>query len=76
MENTALGKSVAQYDTVPDPEDDRRSYHQGLATNDHNYVSYVDVFARFIRATRAPPRDNRLAATPDARAGSRIFEMA
>ncbi len=73
-ENTALGKSVAEYDTVPDPEDERRSYHQGLANNDHNYVSYVDVFTRFIRATKAPPRDSRLAATPDAQAGSRIFE--
>ncbi|MFZ3210213.1 MAG: di-heme oxidoredictase family protein [Terriglobales bacterium] len=73
-ENTALGKSVAEYDTVPDPEDERRGYHQGIASNDHNYVSYVDVFTRFIRATKAPPRDSRLAATADAQAGSRTFE--
>jgi CxxC motif-containing protein (DUF1111 family) len=62
-ENTALGKSVAEYDSVPDPEDERRGG-----------FSHVDRFVDFIRATKAPPRDGKLAATPEARAGEQIFE--
>ncbi len=40
-ENTSLGRSVAAYDQVPDPEDD------GVD---------VTAFANFMRATKAPPR--------------------
>ncbi|HEX5731887.1 MAG TPA: di-heme oxidoredictase family protein [Blastocatellia bacterium] len=57
-ENTSNGLSVAAYDTVADPEDDGTD---------------VETFARFIRATTAPPRDEVLAATPDAQAGATIF---
>jgi CxxC motif-containing protein (DUF1111 family) len=57
-ENTSLGRSVAAYDTVPDPED---------TDND------IDTFAAFMRATKAPPRDTALAATADALAGSNLF---
>ena len=53
------GRSVAAFDTVPDPENDGGD---------------VESFARFMRATKAPPRDADLAATSDARAGSRIFD--
>ena len=34
----------------------------------------IDQFARFMRATRAPSRDARLAATADARAGASLFD--
>jgi CxxC motif-containing protein (DUF1111 family) len=34
----------------------------------------LDHFARFIRATKAPARDAQLAATPQARRGSELFE--
>lgn len=51
-------------DTVPDPED----------RPDATGTTDVDRFARFIRATKAPPRDARLAATPEARNGSMLFE--
>src|SRR3989441_5636264 len=34
----------------------------------------IDQFARFMRATRAPSRDARLAATADARAGATLFD--
>jgi CxxC motif-containing protein (DUF1111 family) len=34
----------------------------------------IDRFARFIRATKAPPRDAALAGTPEAEAGSRLFD--
>ncbi len=57
-ENTSNGLSVAAYDTVPDPEDDGTG---------------VETFARFIRATNAPPRDEYLAATAEARAGEQVF---
>jgi len=51
-------------DSVADPEDKPGS--DGLADVDH--------FARFMRATQAPPRDRKLAATPEAEKGSRLFE--
>jgi CxxC motif-containing protein (DUF1111 family) len=59
-ENTSLGNSVAAFDTVPDPED---------TEND------IDAFAEFMRATKAPPRDNALANTADAVAGSNLFDQ-
>jgi CxxC motif-containing protein (DUF1111 family) len=64
VENTALGKSVAEYDAVADPEDPL-----------HRDGSHLDRFVTFIRATKAPPRYKILARTPDARAGERVFEQ-
>jgi CxxC motif-containing protein (DUF1111 family) len=49
-----------QCDTVPDPED---------VDND------TATFTRFIRATKAPPRDTALAATASAQAGSQLFDQ-
>jgi CxxC motif-containing protein (DUF1111 family) len=54
-----MGRSVADFDEVPEPEDD------GTDTR---------AFASFMRATKAPPRDEELAATPDAVRGERLFE--
>jgi CxxC motif-containing protein (DUF1111 family) len=59
-ENTSLGRSVATYDAVADPED---------AEND------IDAFARFMRATQVPPRNEALANTDDARAGANLFNQ-
>lgn len=59
-ENTSNGNSVAAYDTVPDPEDD------GVD---------VEIFARFMRATKAPPRDAELAATTEAQQGQTLFNQ-
>lgn len=50
-------------DTVADPEDPFGA--DGLEDIDH--------FARFMRATQAPPRDTTLAATSDAVTGSNLF---
>ena len=58
-ENTSLGRPVDAFDTVPDPEDDGED---------------VEIFARFMRATKAPPRDGVLAATAAAQAGSTTFD--
>jgi CxxC motif-containing protein (DUF1111 family) len=46
-------------DGVADPEDDGED---------------VRIFARFMRATKAPPRDAQRAASADAQAGSRLFD--
>jgi CxxC motif-containing protein (DUF1111 family) len=59
-ENTSNGASVADYDTVPDPE---------------NNGEDVEAFARFMRATKAPPRDTELASTPDAVIGAQLFQQ-
>lgn len=53
-------------DTVADPEDRPRG--DGLAD--------IDRFARFVRATKAPPPDAALAATAAARRGSVLFDAA
>ncbi len=62
-ENTSLGRSVAAFDKVPDPEDD------GLD---------VEAFATFMRATKAPPRADRCEACPNPdpkiAAGRRVFD--
>lgn len=59
-ENTSMGHSVAAYDGIADPEDEE---------ND------IDVFTRFMRATQTPPRNEMLAATPDARDGEALFRQ-
>jgi len=53
-------------DTVEDPED--QASGGGLAD--------IDLFARFMRATKAPPRDAALAATAAAVKGSALFDAA
>jgi CxxC motif-containing protein (DUF1111 family) len=58
-ENTSAGRSVDAFDDVPDPEDDGED---------------IEIFARFMRATKAPPRDAELAVTEEAQAGEQIFE--
>ena len=50
-------------DTVADPEDH----------NDANGLADIDHFARFMRATQAPPVDATLAATADADEGAELF---
>lgn len=60
VENTSNGRSVASFDTVADPEDDGED---------------IDIFTRFVRSSKVPPRDTQLAATADAQAGSQIFDQ-
>jgi CxxC motif-containing protein (DUF1111 family) len=59
-ENTSNGSPVDAHDPVPDPEDDGED---------------VEIFARFMRATKAPPRDEALAATREAQRGAALFEQ-
>ena len=64
-ENTSLGASVRQYDLVPDPEDN---------PNKPEGKQDIDLFAEFMRATKAPPRDPARSASADALAGSALFD--
>jgi CxxC motif-containing protein (DUF1111 family) len=59
-ENTSNGGSIADYDAVADPEDD------GID---------VELFALFMRSTLAPAVDAARAATPEAIAGSTLFDQ-
>lgn len=59
-ENTSMGKPIVAYDAVADPED-----------NDND----IDAFARFMRATQVPPRNDALASTEDAREGAALFNQ-
>ncbi len=58
IENTSNGRSTSEFDSVPDPEN----------TED------VERFARFMRATKAPPRDEALETTGEAQSGSQTFD--
>ena len=58
-ENTSNANSVAAFDTVAEPEDTDGD---------------VQIFADFMRATKAPPRDAAVAATTDAIRGSQLFD--
>jgi CxxC motif-containing protein (DUF1111 family) len=57
---------ASQCDSVPDPEDKptKPVGKQG-----------IDNLANFMRSTKAPPRDVLLAASPDAQAGSQLFQQ-
>src|ERR1700720_3543964 len=57
-DTTTIGKTTKDPEDVPD--------ELGLADIDH--------FAQFVRGTKVPPRDAKLAATTDASAGQAIFE--
>jgi CxxC motif-containing protein (DUF1111 family) len=69
-ENTSMGNSVAAFDTVSDstPCDDGSGRICG-----EDPEQDIEAFARFMRSTKAPPRDAALAATADAVAGSNLF---
>ena len=58
-ERTSLGVDVS-------------SFSQGAVPN--NPGDDVDTFARFLRATKAPPRDLAVAITPEAQQGAFLFE--
>ena len=72
VENTSLGQSVAAFDLIPDtaPCTTDLSVICGEDPDDD-----IEVFAEFMRATKAPPRDTALAATADAIAGSNLFNQ-
>ena len=73
-ENTSMGNSVAAFDKVSDTTACVDTSGPGqAAVCGEDPERDVDAFTRFMRATKAPPRDTALAATADAVAGSNLF---
>jgi CxxC motif-containing protein (DUF1111 family) len=77
---------TALCDTIPDPEDTpdavtaRRAKRAKAGTapakkGAGEEVADIDRFARFMRSTKAPPRDAKLAATDGAQRGSKFFDQ-
>jgi CxxC motif-containing protein (DUF1111 family) len=64
-ENTTNGASVAAFDTVADPEE--------AATATEPFGPDVEAFARFMRATKVPPRDAAVINTTDVVNGGSLF---
>jgi CxxC motif-containing protein (DUF1111 family) len=60
VENSSNGNPVHAFDRVPDPDNDGAD---------------VEAFARFMRSTKAPPRDEALAVTADAQRGDQLFTL-
>jgi CxxC motif-containing protein (DUF1111 family) len=69
-ENTSMGRSVANFDQVPDNQPCANNAAISCGEDPDNDI---DEFAAFMRATKAPPRDTALAATGDAITGSNLF---
>ena len=70
VENTSLGNSVADFDSVPD---DQPCASAPAFNCGEDGTEDINAFTAFMRATKAPPRDATLAATADAQAGEAIF---
>jgi CxxC motif-containing protein (DUF1111 family) len=66
-ENTSNGSSTAAFDEAVDPEDP--------AVPGSPNGEDVEAFTRFMRASKAPPRDTALAAAADAQTGSNLFNQ-
>ncbi|MET0650386.1 MAG: di-heme oxidoredictase family protein [Pyrinomonadaceae bacterium] len=65
-ESTSLGRNVMLFDTVPDPED--TGGPQGFGED-------VEAFTRFMRSTKAPPRDLTLVPNDSTDPGSALFDQ-
>ena len=65
-ENTSLGRNVKQFDTVADPED---------TGGPMGFGEDVEAFTRFMRSTKAPPRDRVLVPNDAVDAGSALFDQ-
>jgi len=65
VENTSMGRSVVAFD----PPELREV--NGFVEDDGEDI---DIFARFMRSTKVPPRDTQLAATAEAQTGSQLFD--
>jgi Tol biopolymer transport system component/CxxC motif-containing protein (DUF1111 family) len=65
IENSSLGRSVAAFDILPDPED---------TGGDQGFGEDVESFTRFMRSTKAPPRNVGLALNDATDPGSALFD--
>ena len=64
-EQTSLGRSVAFADTVPDPED---------TGGEEGHGEDVEAFTRFMRSTKAPPRNSAMVLNDATDPGSLLFD--
>jgi CxxC motif-containing protein (DUF1111 family) len=75
-ENTSLGRDVSAFDQAPDG----RIRCIGITSDPGPNVFCaedrnrdIDAFTEFMRATKAPPRDDAIATTRDAQTGEQLF---
>src|SRR5262245_15535640 len=74
VENTSLGRFVG-FGSGFDPVPDNAACNGNPGTCGEDPDDDIFIFARFMRATKAPPRDTALAATEDAIAGANLFNQ-
>jgi hypothetical protein len=65
VESTSLGRNVMPFDLVADPED---------TGGDQGFGEDVEAFTRFMRSTKAPPRDRLLVPVDATDPGSALFD--
>jgi CxxC motif-containing protein (DUF1111 family) len=65
MESSSLGRTVAPFDPLADPED---------TGGDQGFGEDVEAFARFMRSLKAPPRDRNLVPVDATDPGSALFD--
>ena len=70
-ENTSNGRDVSQYDPVADPED--QVDPKDPDNKEHPFGDDIKAFTRFMRSTKAPPRDFAALGTDDVREGEKLF---
>jgi CxxC motif-containing protein (DUF1111 family) len=63
-ENTSLGRNTSAFDTVADPED---------SGGDLGFGEDVEAFTRFMRSTKAPPRNSGMVLNDATDPGSLLF---
>jgi CxxC motif-containing protein (DUF1111 family) len=71
-ELTSNGRDVSKFDKVPDPEDKTVDPDDPTKT-EHPFGVDVESFTRFMRSTKAPPRDPSVLNDPDVAAGEKLF---
>jgi CxxC motif-containing protein (DUF1111 family) len=71
VENSSLGRDVSAFDTVSDnqPCDSNSSINCGEDPEED-----IDAFTRFMRSTKAPPRDRNLVPVDSSDPGSALFD--
>jgi Tol biopolymer transport system component/CxxC motif-containing protein (DUF1111 family) len=70
MENSSLGRSVAPFDIVAD----NQPCESDGANCGEDGEEDINAFARFMRSTKAPPRDRNLVPVDSSDAGSALFD--
>jgi CxxC motif-containing protein (DUF1111 family) len=71
-ENTSMGRSVAAFDEVPDNAPCVANTRVNCGEDPEGDI---DIFARFMRATKAPPRDMVVAITAASQSGEILFNQ-